>query len=271
MQDTSRMAALKGKKMGFVPTMGALHEGHMSLIKACRSENDATAASIFVNPAQFGPGEDFNRYPRDLDGDMAKFKEAGVDILFLPDAESMYPEGFSTFVEVKGLSDKLCGRFRPGHFRGVATVVAKLLNIVEPRRAYFGQKDYQQCLIIKRLVGDLNVPVEIITCPTVREHDGLAMSSRNRHLGPGERKAATVIYGTLRRAADMLKAGSAATDVKRAMKDLLNAEPLVAEIQYASVYDAESLDEMDEIKRPCLLAVAVKIGETRLMDNLIVS
>jgi|Deesub1362A_J573_1020465.scaffolds.fasta_scaffold00073_51 pantoate--beta-alanine ligase len=270
MQETSKRALLRGRTIGFVPTMGALHEGHMSLIRACRQENDITVVSIFVNPTQFGPHEDFEKYPRDPEGDINKLTDAGVDTLYLPDTASMYPEGFRTSVVVNGLSDKLCGAFRPGHFSGVATVVTKLLNIVMPTRAYFGQKDYQQSLIIKRLVSDLNIPVEIVTCPTVREHDGLAMSSRNQYLNPDERKAATAIYKCLSSAAEKIKSGEKnAVRIKELMNEILSSEPLIKEIQYASAYDPETLDELQRIDSKVLLAVAVKIGQTRLIDNIL--
>lgn len=263
--------ARRGKSVGLVPTMGALHEGHMSLVRACRQENDIAVASIFVNPVQFGPGEDLEKYPRDLDADIGKLREARVDTLFMPEAASMYPEGFSTRLEVEGLSGKLCGPFRPGHFSGVATVVAKLLQIVTPKRAYFGLKDYQQSLIVKRLVSDLNVPVEVVTCPTVRETDGLAMSSRNLYLAPEERKAAAVIYRCLKEAADKIKAGLRdGGEIKRFMAGVLGEEPLIKEVQYASVYDPQSLEELGEVSGSALLAIALRIGSTRLIDSLLV-
>lgn len=262
--------AWRGKSIGLVPTMGALHEGHMSLVRTCRQENDIAVASIFVNPTQFGPGEDFDRYPRDWDGDIGKLKEARVDTLFMPDGIAMYPEGFDTRVEVEGLSEKLCGPFRPGHFSGVATVVAKLLQIVTPKRAYFGLKDYQQSMIVKRLTSDLNIPVEIVTCPTVREPDGLAMSSRNRYLAPEERKAATVIYRCLREATGRIKAGLRdGEEIKGFMAGVLAGEPLIREVQYASVYDPQSLEELREVEGCALLAIALKIGGTRLIDSLL--
>ncbi|HYQ48231.1 MAG TPA: pantoate--beta-alanine ligase, partial [Thermodesulfovibrionales bacterium] len=187
MQDTSRGHLLHSRTLGFIPTMGALHEGHMSLMRMSKEENSITAVSIFVNPAQFGPAEDFASYPRRMEEDIAKLREADIDILFVPDTSAIYPEGFATVVEVKGLSEKMCGRFRPGHFRGVTTVVAKLLMIVNPSRVYFGYKDFQQTVVIKRMAKDLNLHAEIVVCPTIREHDGLAMSSRNAYLSGEQR------------------------------------------------------------------------------------
>ncbi len=266
---------MQGRSIGFVPTMGALHEGHLTLVKVAGEENDALAASIFINPLQFGPEEDFQRYPRDIESDTEKLRASGVDMLFLPDALSIYPEGFSTVVAVKGLSEKLCGAFRPGHFAGVATVVTKLLNLAGPTRAYFGQKDYQQCLILKRLVKDLNMDTEIVMCPTVREPDGLAMSSRNRYLNPEERKAAGAIFKCLKGGEEKIKSGASdAKDIKTLMWEVLRSEPLITEIQYASAYDPETLDELTEPKKrgaAILLAVAVKIGDVRLIDNILIS
>ncbi len=271
MKETSKRHLHNGKTIGFVPTMGALHEGHLSLVKRAKSENDIVVVSIFVNPAQFGPKEDFDRYPRDMEGDMEKLKREGADILFMPDARAMYPDGFSSYITVKDLSDKLCGVFRPGHFTGVATVVCKLFNIVKPVAAYFGQKDFQQAAIIKRMVEDLNMDVDLIICPTFKEPDGLAMSSRNVYLSHEERRAAAVIYKTLLSASQMIKSGeSNPVDVRKQMHDTLEAEPLISEIQYAGVYDTNTLDELNEFKKQNLLAVAVKIGSTRLIDNMIV-
>jgi pantoate--beta-alanine ligase len=272
MRQTSAGYLLKGKSIGFVPTMGALHEGHLSLVRTAKSENDITVVSIFVNPIQFGKNEDFDKYPRDMDGDMEKLIKEGVDILFIPDAKAIYPENFATCVMVDGISDKLCGSFRPGHFAGVATVVCKLFNIVMPVRAYFGQKDYQQTLVIRRLVEDLNMGVDVIVCRTAREADGLAMSSRNVYLSPEERSAAGIIYKTLLSASQLLKSGaSSPEDVKKYMHDALKAEPLVSEIQYAGVYNADTLEEIVDIQKRKLLAAAVKIGGTRLIDNVVVN
>jgi pantoate--beta-alanine ligase len=271
MQETSNTNILKGRKIGFVPTMGALHEGHLSLVRRSKQENDITVVSIFVNPIQFGPNEDFNRYPRDFDGDFNKLQSEGVDILFYPDIASIYPEGYSTYVEVKGLSDKLCGAFRPGHFKGVATIVTKLFNIVKPKRAYFGQKDYQQSVIIRRMVKDLNLDVEIIVCPTVREEDGLAMSSRNSYLSGKEREAATIIYKTLTKASELIQSGIIdGVRIKNFMMEEIKKEPAVSSIDYVGVYDPETLDEIDIIKSEVVLAAAIFIGKTRLIDNIIV-
>lgn len=270
MKETSKRHLHKGKTIGFVPTMGALHEGHLSLVKSARSENDIVVVSIFVNPTQFAPNDDFDRYPRDIEGDREKLGQEEVDILFMPDVNAIYHEGFSTYITIKDLSDKLCGIFRHGHFSGVATVVCKLFNIVVPTRAYFGQKDFQQTSIIKRMVEDLNMDVDMIVCPTVRENDGLAMSSRNAYLSHEERRAATVIYKTLLSASRMIKSGASnPVDVGKQMHDMLESEPLVSEIQYAGAYDANTLDELNEFKRQNLLAIAVKIGSTRLIDNII--
>jgi pantoate--beta-alanine ligase len=271
-RDSSMALLARGKSVGLVPTMGALHEGHMRLVRACREENDAAVASIFVNPAQFSPGEDLDRYPRDLEGDMEKLEGAGVDTAFVPGEEAMYPPGFSTRVEVGELGEKLCGAFRPGHFSGVATVVAKLLNIVSPTRAYFGAKDYQQSVIIRRLVADLDIPTEVVVLPTVREDDGLAMSSRNRYLGPGERKAAHALYGALLAAERNIRKGERSPGRIRAlMLETLNREPLVTEVQYAGAYDPETLDPLAEISGGALLAVAARLGDVRLIDNIVVT
>ncbi|MCE5312498.1 MAG: pantoate--beta-alanine ligase [Nitrospiraceae bacterium] len=272
MQQTSEGHRLRSRTIGFVPTMGALHEGHISLIKRSKSENDITVVSIFVNPTQFGLNEDFDKYPKETDSDIQKLEEAGVDTLFMPDASNMYPDGFSSSITVGGLDSKLCGEFRPGHFSGVATVVCKLLNITRPARAYFGQKDFQQSVIIKRMAADLNIDCQIVVCPTIREGDGLAKSSRNSYLSAEQRAAALVIYRALNTGAEMIRAGEKdAGAVKKQMNDMLAAEPLVSEVQYASVYDPATLDELAEVKRETLLAVALRIGSTRLIDNMLVS
>jgi pantoate--beta-alanine ligase len=270
MRETSKRLLTQGRSIGFVPTMGALHNGHIFLVKEAIAENDITVVSIFVNPTQFGPNEDFAKYPRDMEGDLAKLEEIGVNIIFAPDAHSMYPEGFSTSIDVKGISEKLCGRFRPGHFSGVATVVNKLFNIVMPTRAYFGQKDFQQIRVIETMITDLNMGVELIRCPIIREHDGMAMSSRNWYLSEQERKAATAIYKTLCSAAEMLKSGTPPVSVTEYMNTALGAEPAVSEIQYAGVYDPHSLDDKKAVGGSSLLAVAVIMGNTRLIDNLVI-
>lgn len=272
MQDTSKGHAMRSRTIGFVPTMGALHEGHLSLVRMARQENDVTVVSIYVNPMQFGPSEDFSRYPRDLEGDAEKLKREGADILFVPDNSLMFPDNFSAHIEVKGLSERLCGQFRPGHFSGVATVVTKLFNIINPQRAYFGQKDYQQGLIIKRLVNDLNMNIEVIACPTVREADGLAMSSRNLYLSPEERNAAQVIYKALSETSKAIKSGIIeAGELKKNMRGILNSQPLVKEIQYCSLYNPETLEELGKIGREALIAVALRIGNTRLIDSMVVT
>lgn len=271
MQDTSFTALLRGQSIGLVPTMGALHRGHMSLIRQSRAEDHMTVVSIFVNPTQFGPGEDYEQYPRDPESDIEKLREASVDILFMPDAEHMYPDGFSTTVETGEISKKLCGAFRPGHFNGVATVVLKLLNIVIPERTYVGQKDYQQSLVIRRLIKDFNMRGEIVTCPTIREDDGLALSSRNSYLKPEERKAAAIIFKSLSEAAEMIKSGyPTPEEVTELIDKTLSSEALISGVQYAGAYDAESLDELKAFDGKTVVAAAVKIGDTRLIDNILV-
>jgi pantoate--beta-alanine ligase len=270
MKETSRRLLTQGKTIGFVPTMGALHEGHLYLSKCARSENDVVVASIFVNPTQFGPTEDFEQYPREFESDRQKLETAKVDVLFVPDVSAMYPEGFSTSVEVKGLSEKLCGAFRSGHFNGVATIVCKFFNMVLPTRAYFGQKDFQQARIIQKMISDLNLNVESVPCATVREGDGLAMSSRNRYLLPAEREAATILYKTLQSAARMAEKGIEPRVIKEHMQEMLIVEPLVTELQYAGIYDPDTLNERMATGKRNLLAIAVKIGNTRLIDNIVV-
>lgn len=270
MRETSRMLLAKGKTIGFIPTMGALHDGHRSLFKVAKSENDVVVASIFVNPVQFGPDEDFGKYPRHIELDMKKAEDAGVDILVTPDVPSMYPEGFATYITVRDLSGRLCGAFRPGHFEGVATVVCKFFNLVLPTRAYFGQKDFQQALIIKKMIRDLNLSVECIICSTVRESDGLAMSSRNRYLTREERNAAASVYRSLQSAAQVLRAGYPPTSAADHMHAMLKAEPLISEIQYAGAYDPDKLVERTTPAKSNLLAIAIKIGNTRLIDNMLV-
>jgi len=270
-QDSLGKDIMKGRTIGFVPTMGALHEGHLSLVRRAREENDISVVSIFVNPLQFGQSEDFATYPRDIEGDMLKLRAEGIDILFLPEPSSIYPNGFSTYVYVEGLSERLCGAFRPGHFRGVTTIVTKLLNIVRPSRAYFGQKDYQQSVIIKRLVKDLNMPLEIVGSPTIRESDGLAMSSRNLYLSEEERAAAPVLYRALSKAEEDIKSGIRdLPSIKRSIYEILRAEPLVRGIDYASLYDPQSLEELTEIGGPVLIAGRIKIGSTTLIDNILI-
>jgi pantoate--beta-alanine ligase len=272
MQDTAKEHMLRGKPIGFVPTMGSLHEGHLSLVRRSKQENHTTVVSIFVNPTQFGPAEDFQNYPRDTEGDTEKLRKEEVDILFIPDASLMYPGGFSTHVEVEGFSDKLCGAFRPSHFRGVATVVTKLFNIVKPARAYFGQKDFQQIVVIRQMVKDLAMDIDIIMCPTIRERNGLAMSSRNAYLNEEERAAATVIFRCLNEASGLVESGIIdASLIQRKMQGRILAEPAVSGVDYIGVYDPITLNELSELKNEVLLAAAVKIGRTRLIDNMLVN
>jgi len=288
--------------IGFVPTMGYLHEGHLALVKRARAENPSVAASIFVNPAQFGPQEDLDKYPRDPQRDLALLEKERTDIVFMPSAAEMYPSEFSSWVEVNKVTKRLEGALRPGHFKGVTTVVAKLFNIVEPARAYFGQKDAQQAVVIKKMVADLNMNLEIITVPTVREPDGLAMSSRNIYLNPEERQAARVLYQSLalaqelyalamssrniylnpeeRQAARVLyqslalaqelyaKGERNAGELRRKMTALIQKQPL-ASIDYVSIAHADTLDELEKVNPPALVSLAVKIGKTRLIDNIL--
>ncbi len=271
MQDTSRGHLMRGRTIGFVPTMGALHEGHLNLVRRSKAENDITVVSIYVNPLQFGPAEDFNKYPRDIDQDIAKLRHEGIDIVFLPDDSVVYPNNYCTYVEVEKISDKLCGAHRKGHFKGVTTIVAKLFNIVAPTRAYFGQKDFQQSVIIRKMVSDLNMGLEVVVCPTIREADGLAMSSRNQYLKENERKAATIIYQCLVQTSEKIKSGIIdIKSIKKFMGQMLSAEPLVSEVQYASAYDMQTLEELKKVEKEAVLAIALKIGETRLIDNMLV-
>ena len=254
---------------GFVPTMGYLHDGHLALVKQARAENSAVVVSIFVNPTQFGPTEDFKTYPRDTERDLAMLQKEKTDIVFMPSPEEMYPERFSSWIDVEKITDRLEGSYRPGHFRGVATVVAKLFNIVEPTRAYFGQKDAQQVLVIQKMVKDLNMNLEVIVSPTVRESDGLAMSSRNIYLNLQERLAATVLFKALTLAQNLWKKGARdAETVRQQMASLISGEPL-AKIEYVSIADAQTLKELPEIDRLALVSLAVKIGKTRLIDNIL--
>ncbi len=250
--------------------MGYLHQGHLALVRLARSENAALAASIFVNPTQFGPGEDLPTYPRDMDRDLALLKKEGADLVFAPSVGEMYPQGMNTWVEVQGLSQRLEGEYRPGHFRGVATVVAKLLNIVRPDRAYFGQKDGQQTAVVKRLVKDLNMGVDVVVVPTVREADGLAMSSRNVYLSEEERRAASVLYHALRGAKRLWEGGQHDGEMLRgAVRRVLEKEPLVGKIDYVSVADLATLEELDTATIPAMVSVAAWLGKTRLIDNVL--
>jgi pantoate--beta-alanine ligase len=270
MKQVARQAQAEGRSAGLVPTMGALHAGHMSLVRAALAECQPVIASIFVNPTQFGPSEDFQKYPRTFEADSKKLEEAGVDYLFAPDASEIYPPGFRTWVDVEGLSERLDGRLRKGHFRGVATVVLKLLEIVQPRKAFFGRKDAQQARIIRQMARDLHLDSEIVVCPIVREPDGLAMSSRNAYLNPEERRAATILFRALDGARVSISRGE--LDVLRltaAMRETLRTEPL-AEPDYVELVDVETLETVTRLRAVCLAMLSVRIGATRLIDNLLI-
>jgi pantoate--beta-alanine ligase len=269
MRDASGAIRRAGKRLGFVPTMGALHDGHLSLVRAARASSDVVAASIFINPTQFGPNEDLAKYPRSFDRDCDLLEREGVELLFAPSVEEMYPAGAVTWVTVEGLSDKLDGRSRPGHFRGVTTVVAKLFHIVEPDAAFFGQKDAAQVAIIRRMVRDLNLPVEIVTCPIVREPDGLAMSSRNAYLDAEQRKRALVLHGSLMRVQGLAEAGEreAAKLVAAGRKEF--AKESSVRLDYFEIVDPDTLNPAQDISGGALAAVAAFVGSTRLIDNIV--
>lgn len=265
-----KAARNKGKKVGFVPTMGALHIGHISLIKAAKKKCNFIVVSIFVNPTQFGPSEDFKKYPRPVKSDLAICRKAGVDVVFAPAAKQIYPGENLTWVNVEKLTEQLCGRFRQGHFRGVTTVCAKLFNIVAPDIAFFGQKDAQQAIIIKKMVADLNMPLKIVVCPTIRESSGLAISSRNQYLTEQEKKDATCIYKSLEESRKMVNSGITdskiiITGIHKVLKQISSIK-----IEYVSIVDAETLQGLKKITGKVLIAVAVKIGSTRLIDNILV-
>lgn len=260
----------QGLSVGFVPTMGYLHEGHKSLMDAARKGNDKVIVSIFVNPMQFGPTEDLATYPRDLDHDAALCESAGVDLIFHPEAEEMYEKDFCSFVDMTGLTEGLCGKTRPIHFRGVCTVVNKLFNIVTPDHAYFGQKDGQQLAVIKRMVRDLNMDIEIVGCPIIREEDGLAKSSRNTYLSSEERKAALILSKTVALGKELAKTEKDANKVVEAMKKNIETEPL-AKIDYVEAVDALSMAPVEKLEGTCMLAMAVYIGKTRLIDNTLIN
>ncbi len=258
------------KPIGFVPTMGYLHEGHLSLVRCAKRDNASVAVSIFVNPIQFGPNEDLDNYPRDLERDLALLEAENVDLVWTPTPEVMYPPGFQTWVEVTEITKLLEGARRPGHFRGVTTVVAKLFNGVQPQRAYFGQKDAQQARVIQQMVRDLNYPIEIVVCPIVREPDGLAMSSRNTYLNPEQRKAATVLYRALSAAKAAFQQGERDADrLRQIMENTINSEPL-ARLQYVSCADPDTLEELHGEVEKALLSMAVYVGKTRLIDNMLI-
>lgn len=270
MTTLAKMLKKEGKTIGFVPTMGYLHDGHMSLVRAAKKHTDVVVLSIFVNPLQFGPKEDFDRYPRDIKRDEALAQDAGVDVMFCPDARDMYPEDYATYVNVERLTGKLCGASRPGHFKGVTTVVAKLFNIVRPDVAYFGQKDAQQVTVIRKMVRDLNMDIEIKSVAITRERDGLAMSSRNIYLSEDERREALVLSQALEKAAAMVKAGERDPEkVVRTVKDLISSKTLV-KVDYVAMVDTVGLDNISSISGEALLAIAAFVGKTRLIDNIIV-
>ncbi|MCI0604190.1 pantoate--beta-alanine ligase [bacterium] len=270
MKESCKKAKSDGKIIGFVPTMGFLHEGHLSLVREARKMSDVVVVSIFVNPSQFGPTEDFDKYPRDATRDAEVLSNENIDFLFMPKVEEIYPENYHTCVKIRDLSEKLCGASRPTHFEGVTTVVLKLFHIVEPHFAFFGQKDAQQLVIIRRMVKDLNMDVEIVRVPIVREQDGLAMSSRNVYLSPEERKAATVLYRSLDHALARVEEGERkAKTILKAMKEIISTEPLV-QIDYIAATDLIELKEIKTLKGKCLIALAAYVGKTRLIDNIIV-
>lgn len=270
MKQTARAAESAQHVIGFVPTMGALHEGHLSLVRAAKQQCSPVIVSIFVNPKQFSPGEDLEKYPRNLEHDCQLLEALGVDFVFTPEAAEIYPTGFRTSVHVDGLSEKFEGRVRPGHFQGVCTVVLKLLEIIRPRFAYFGRKDAQQARIIRQMAGDLNLDAEIAVCPILRESDGLAMSSRNAYLNPAERRAATVLYRSLDAARRKINSGArAAAEILDNVNSMISSEPL-AKVDYAAVADADSFEPLDFVRDSSFLLLAVRIGTTRLIDNLFV-
>lgn len=271
LKSTVRDIRSLGKSVGFVPTMGYLHEGHLSLVKASLKKADCTVVSIFVNPTQFGPKEDFKEYPRDLEGDSQLLEELGVDVLFYPDTTEIYPFDYKTYVEVEDLQDKLEGRSRPGHFRGVCTVVLKLFNIVQPDIAFFGQKDAQQTIILKRMISELNLDIRIEMMPTVRETDGLALSSRNVYLNPGQRQAALCLSRSLDEAASMIRSGERRTAlIVDKMREIIGGE-ILAKLDYIAIVDRATLEPLKEIKEEALIALAVFFGSVRLIDNIMVS
>ncbi|HEV2489488.1 MAG TPA: pantoate--beta-alanine ligase [Candidatus Acidoferrales bacterium] len=270
MKQASRAAQAAGHIVGFVPTMGALHEGHLSLVRAAKRQCSPVAVSIFVNPSQFGPGEDFEKYPRSFESDRAALEELGVEYIFAPGVEEIYPRGFATSVRVERFSDNFEGRSRPGHFHGVATIVLKLLEIARPQFAYFGRKDAQQARIIRQMAVDLNLDSEIVVCPIVREPDGLAMSSRNAYLSGDERRAATVLSRSLDAVRQKIEVGEhAAAPLLEIMRRAIAAERLVA-LDYAAIVDADCFDPVDMLRGNCLVLLAARVGSTRLIDNLLV-
>lgn len=262
-----RVARQAGRTIGLAPTMGALHAGHVSLVEAARAAGDFVTATIFVNPTQFGPHEDFERYPRTLTADLKALDTAGADLVFVPERSEVYRPEHATFVTVGDVAEPLEGAARPGHFQGVATVVLKLFNMVVPDRAYFGQKDYQQTLVVRRMTADLDLPIEIRVCPTIREPDGLAMSSRNAYLTGDERRQATVLYRSLMRAQELVKGGQTRAEAVRQAMRICFAEAPAAVIEYLAIADRDTLAELTQIDRPAVAAVAARVGKTRLIDN----
>lgn len=271
MREISDRKRADGLKIGLVPTMGALHEGHLSLIGRAADICDYCVVSIFVNPTQFGPSEDFTRYPRDIEGDARLVEKAGAQLIFAPDSSGMYPGGYATFVTVERLTEPLCGRSRPTHFRGVTTVVAKLFAIVNPHIAVFGQKDAQQLAVIKRMVRDLDMRVEIVSCPIVREPDGLAMSSRNRYLSEAEREQAPVLYRSLSAAQELVDAGvTDAREIERKIRGMLAGSPLLS-VEYVEIVDPDEMTAVEDVRGGVLIALAARLGKTRLIDNIVLA
>ncbi len=271
MQQAADAIRMKGKKIGFVPTMGYLHEGHLALVRKARELSDVVVASIFVNPTQFGPNEDFDKYPRNMERDKSLLESENTDIIFFPDRREMYPERYFTYIQVRELEDHLCGLSRKGHFIGVATVVAKLFNIVKPHFAVFGQKDYQQLIIIERMVKDLNMDVKIVPFPTVREEGGLAMSSRNTYLSTEEREKGLLIYASMKKVEELFKGGEKKVEVLRKEAENILSSKEGIDIEYISISDAETLKELHDIDKKAVLAIAIKVGRTRLIDNTILT
>ena len=269
-EEMRRLCRQAPRPLGLVPTMGALHDGHLSLVDRARADSQTVAVSIFVNPTQFGEGEDFAQYPRDLDADLEMLRQHGTDLVFVPDVSEVYPPGFDTWVDVGPIADRLEGAARPGHFRGVATVVAKLFGIVQPERAYFGQKDGQQTVVVRKLARDLDMGIDVVVLPTIRETDGLAMSSRNIRLSPDQRSAATAVYRALCSGRDLWSGGDSNANVVRgAVRDVLEAEPSLGEIDYVSVAAPDTLDELERATQGSMLSTAIHLGPIRLIDNVI--
>ena len=270
MQRISNLLRKEGKRIGFIPTMGYLHDAHLSLVRKAKNLCDSVVVSIFVNPTQFGPGEDYERYPRDEEGDKAKLDGEGVDFLFIPEPKDMYPSGYQTYIDVTEVSKGLCGDFRPGHFRGVATVVAKLFNMVRPHLAVFGEKDYQQLLVVERLVEDLNFDIEIMPGILIREKDGIAMSSRNAYLSPENRGKALILHRSLMKGKELYDSGERRVfTICEAVRKVINSVDEVS-LQYLEIRDAETLEKVDHLNKPAVIAIAAMVGPIRLIDNIII-